>query len=786
LTPGEPQSQKWAARAGLVALVLLALAGLHWARPAQRLSSDVLDLVPTDERQPELTLIRSLAGDQQARVALFALDFSSVAAERREAAAGNFVRTLRASPAFAEVTALQDTATRDALGTGIFRLRLDLLFPSWLAAHRQVYQREGASAPWPEWLAARTVRELRDSLNQPEALAFQDLLPADPLLLIPGLVQSFHGLDAGGSAPEGTVLVWALLSRPPLQADSHPAVFAAVDEAWRAARAAAPGTGLRWTSMARFAAASRLRIEAELSTLNLLSLAAVLGVAAVCLRRLWKTIHLLPVILGSLLCAWTLTLLVFPHVHVLVFVIGSLLTGVAIDYGFYLYLQPPAYPGEPYARKAGRLLRPLLASALTAILGFSLLLFSELPLIRQLGLFVSAGLLGALTFALLWFAQLDVTYMETRPFARSRPRETAAGRRLARGLLLLGSAVALVGPWRLHWHDDIRELEIPTPALQEEAGAVRALFGDREEHTVYLTHGPSVAAARESLERFTAWHLQAYPNDRLSSAGQLLPTPSAWQRLPDARAELRGFPAALRSELARENFDPEAFAPFFSEWDRWLDAPLPGYPALAGELGGLLHGPLALLFTTSANGCWFISFADHPASREPPPDSGTVSVSQLEGFNHLFARYRVSALRLSALGLALVGLSVFALYGLRSGIRIFAIPVGACLFSFGVLGLFGLTLNLFHLLGAFLGVCLSHNYAIFGAENAARGEEPPPSIRLSAFCTAASFGALALSHIPVVAALGVTVTLIVLSALAIVELQGLAGIRPRPVSSPSP
>jgi predicted exporter len=106
--------------------------------------------------------------------------------------------------------------------------------------------------------------------------------------------------------------------------------------------------------------------------------------------------------------------------------------------------------------------------------------------------------------------------------------------------------------------------------------------------------------------------------------------------------------------------------------------------------------------------------------------------------------------------------------------------VGSCLFAFGLLGVAGQTLNLFHLLGAFLGVCLSHNYAIFTAENAARGEEQPPSIRLSALTTAASFGILALSQIPVVKALGTTVALIVVTALIAVELVPLAR---RPVTS---
>jgi predicted exporter len=183
---------------------------------------------------------------------------------------------------------------------------------------------------------------------------------------------------------------------------------------------------------------------------------------------------------------------------------------------------------------------------------------------------------------------------------------------------------------------------------------------------------------------------------------------------------------------------------------------------------------MALLMSTTAGECWFLTVANHAPGAEPPAGAGTISLDQLETLNRLFARYRVSALRLSALGLALVGLSMWVIYGAGRGTRIFATPVGSCLFAFGVLGLAGQTLNLFHLLGAFLGVCLSHNYAIFTAENEARGEEPPPSVRLSALTTAVSFGVLALSRIPVVKALGSTVALIVLCALAIVELKRVA------------
>ena len=108
------------------------------------------------------------------------------------------------------------------------------------------------------------------------------------------------------------------------------------------------------------------------------------------------------------------------------------------------------------------------------------------------------------------------------------------------------------------------------------------------------------------------------------------------------------------------------------------------------------------------------------------------------------------------------------------GARIFAIPCGACLGLFGLFGWLGHPLNLFHLLGAFLGVCLTHNYSIFSATSAYRREPPPVSVRISALTAAASFGVLSLSGIPVVRALGSTVASMVLVALVVIEFEHLA------------
>ncbi len=791
----EPPRQKWTAR---VLLLAGAVAGVSWLASLnleKRISTDVLDLVPVDERSPELSMVRTLAGQEEARILLLAVRLPDAPGEtaqaralRADRAAGVFADALRSSPAIAEVVALSDTGPRDALASAVFSGRLELLLPGWLEARRAEYDAASADAPFGHWLSDRVAADLEQFLSKPDAMAAQDILTSDPLLLVPGLASRMEGMAtaglAGGRSADAS-LIWARSRSSPLSPEGQRPVFDAVDRALERTRASEPGAQLRWTGIARFAAASRARIERELTMLNLLSLGLVVLVAAVCVKRVYRALHLVPVVLGSLLGAWVAVTANWERVHILVFVVGSLLAGVAVDYGFYLYLQPRRRPDEPYMERARRLLRPLLASALTTVIGFSFLLWSELPLIRQLGVFVSAGLVCALVTALLWFAQVDNSYLETRPFVRRRPSGLGAGaRRGARIALAAGALVAVAGPWRLHWRDDIRELEIPTPELKANDEQVRALFGESAGRTVYLTRGATPAEARASLQQFLSWHGKAYPGSRVATLGLALPTPEQWRAFPAALAALGGFEGDLRSALGRRGFEPDAFRPFFDAWRaESARASRPSYDELVGALAAALHGPSSSLLHVGPGASWFVTIAEQGAGAEPPASTATVTDGQLQNLNQLFSRYRVSALRLSSVGLAFVGASVFVLYGLRRGIRIFAIPAGACLFAFGLFGLAGATLNLFNLLGAFLGVCLSHNYAIFSAESARRGEEPPPSIRMSAVATASSFGVLALSRIPVVSALGTTVAVIVLAALAITELAPLAS---GPISAKDP
>jgi predicted exporter len=781
----EQRRQKLFARLALGALVLAAAGWLVHLDFSRKISTNVLDLIPSGEQSPEAGLVRSLAGDLQARVMLFALRDPASAGTPPSAAARVLAAELARSGEFAEAVALDDGSSAQ-FGREIFDRRFSLLLPTWLGERRREFSATGLPDPaFSRWLAERSAAGLEDFLAQPEASAFGAVLPMDPLLLVPRLIDRTRPADIPGAGAGGSALVWARIRNSPFGEEGQGRVFAAVDRAFARVRASDPSVELRWTGVNRFAAASRRQIESEIKLLNLLSVAAVLAVGALFVRRTWKMLHLVPVILCSLLGAWSISTAVFDRLHVLVFVIGSLLSGVAIDYGFYIYMQPSLGPGEPYLVKLRRLLKPLLASCLTTVIGFSLLLFSNFPFIRQVGLFVAAGLLCALAAAMLYFAQLDRPFLEGRRFGRLGGGPRRPRLRLALlALLICAAVVAVAGPWRLHWSDDIRELAIPTPELGANDQAVRALFGDSPGRSAYLTYGADLAQARRHLQDFLAAETRVAPGAGATSLGLVFPTEADWREMPKLLAGLGTFSSEFRNALDRHGFLPDSFGAFFVAWNNVQSHPPSGpYDGLYTEFQGSVGGPLASLVGSNGATCWFLTLVDGPG-KPPPAGLSTISLEQLESLNDLFARYRWSALRLSLVGLSLVIASVFILYPFRRGLRIALIPAGSCFFVLGVLGLAGQTLNLFHLLGAFLGVCLSHNYAIFSSEPAATGAELPVSIRLSAVCTAASFGVLACSRIPVVHALGLTVVLIVLTSLSVVELEPLVRIRDFPEDKP--
>src|SRR3954465_16082647 len=99
----------------LLGTALLGGAGLARLDFAGKISTDVLDLIPADERAPELTLVRSLASQAEARTMFFELT-TAHGQPAPAAAATRFAGALREEASFDQVVDLDDPAVRDGIG----------------------------------------------------------------------------------------------------------------------------------------------------------------------------------------------------------------------------------------------------------------------------------------------------------------------------------------------------------------------------------------------------------------------------------------------------------------------------------------------------------------------------------------------------------------------------------------------------------------------------------------------------------------------------------------------
>ena len=129
--------------------------------------------------------------------------------------------------------------------------------------------------------------------------------------------------------------------------------------------------------------------------INLLSVMSVVLVALLgwMLFSSWRFVPQLLVTVGVAFFVATGALFAFfPCPHVITFVFGVTLIGLAVDYVYH----------SRSAGGAGKVLRPLTQSLATSLACFAPLLFADISAMRQMALFTMAGLAGAYLCALAW------------------------------------------------------------------------------------------------------------------------------------------------------------------------------------------------------------------------------------------------------------------------------------------------------------------------------------------------------------------------------------------------
>ncbi len=628
-----------------------------------------------------------------------------------------------------------------------------------------------------------------DELASPLAALLREDLAADPTAHYRHWLATWQQSGDGPQlrhgvwfTADGRALLLLRSALPTYDLDAQQAALAQI-HAQFAALADETEASLLVTGPAALAVASRDTIRAELQWLSLLASGAV----ALLLLWAWRSPRLwllaaLP--LGSaILAGLSVTLLLFGQVHGITLAFGITLLGVALDYPLHLFSH--LRPNQPPGQALGKVWPRLRLGALSTATGYLAMLGSGFPGLMQLGVFAASGLLAAALVTRYVLPQLLPAQGQglrapRGPLLPTLRQPTVARRQgVVLSLALASLAWLLLSPQPL-WQQDVAALS-PLPAAdRQQEGELRRALGQGELNQMLLLQGES---AEELLQRSESLQFSLEDwREQGVLAGYQLPSDYLPSRATQ-RARQQALPttAALSAALAEAQqglpFRAGAFAPFVEQ----VAASRTLTPLTPADLGdSLLALRLApLLF--ERDGQWWAVVQLQGLNDPLPLSELAAAQAQLHYLDlasetgAMLASLREAALRWLVLGALLIALILW--WGLGRQWRALGevlLPVGAALLAtLATVHLLGELIAIFHLVALLLVLGLGIDYGLFfrreGQQTAGPREAGQPAwaatSRALALCAISSllvFAILSLSAMPVLHAIGLTVSLGVL------------------------
>lgn len=762
--------------AALVSAAVWLVFNLHAA-------TDLTAFLPDHPDQHDAVLLDELRDGATTRLILVALQSDAESADTRALAQASkqLAAKLKENPLLRRV----NNGQRDD-DNPLFALAQSqryLLSPNDLAQRLSI---EGLQAAFQDRLG---------DLSSVLEMAVKDLLPADPTHETLAVLEAWrpnsepsrkHGVwfDAAGKQ----ALLVAETVAPGFDLDGQAAAVTAISEAFTGQQA--PELTLLMTGPGPFGVQLRDTTQREA---QFFSTAAVV----VLLVLLWLIYRSIPLLLygglplaSGIVAALLAVQLVFEGIHGITLAFGATLLGVAIDYPLHLFSH--RRNGQNATSSMQALWPTLRLGVVSTCIAYLTLLLSDFPGLAQLGLFTVVGLLVA-ALCTRWLLP---------PLLTTPRRDSADGvalrwhrvlKRLRLPVVALwgftGLAVALLA-WGQDdlWQNDLAALT-PVPAeLQLADARLRAELGAAELRHILLIEADSEEALLQASEA-AAQRLQALVKTSVLQGfdhpARYLPS-QAQQRarqatLPNA-ADLRE-----RVTLATQGlpFRESLFEPLLADVERARLAPAMSAAfyantAMAARLQALYkqtdNGWRALLPLQGVSNAQQVeqSVADLPSMR----------LVDLKGESEaMVAGFRGETLwRIAAASLAIL---LIAGWGLPRGrlLRVLLPVLTTVLVEAALFRLFAVPLTLFHLVSLMLVGGIVLDYALFFNRQVSDVAEHARTLHALTVCcvsTLTVFGILALSEIPVLRAIGVTVAMGVLLGYVLCAVTAMGEARRQP------
>lgn len=764
----------------LLALWLLALAGLGLlVMQRLKVSTDLRSFMPAPTTPDQRLLMEQVGDGPGSRLLLVALEANCAA----DPAGPNPGRTC--TPAAGHDAALAALSQglvaalkKDPRYTQVLNGSFDLaaLDPS-LLPYRYLLSPTLDRQPLDEAYLADQLDQRLDDLSSPAAMLLKGLLPRDPTLEVLKLAQRW----SPPTPPETRDGVWfssrgeALLLVQTRAAGFDPDAQQRAIDGIRHAFAALPGHAearLTLSGPGYFSVVVNAQTRAQADWIGRISTIGFIALLLLAYRSFRSLLLGALPVASAALAGIAALVLVYPEVHGITLAFGFTLLGVAQEYPIRVLSHRRA--GED-AIASVRQLWPLLLTAIASTcIAYLAFYASGVNGLKQLAVFTITGLLVAgfstryLLPHLLPAQVRDVAGMPWLVKARHVVDQLPQPRWVP---WLVAVAVVLMlacapGPF---WQNDLAALTpLPKDLLVRDA-RLREALGAPDVRYLLLIQAPTeqgvlarseqLAPAIDALVAHKAVDAIELPSTYLPS----LATQRARQaKLPD-RATLQ---AALAQAVDGLPFRKDLFQPFVDDVETARTAPLLTPERYAQSPLGqrlaamLIHRGDHWLGLGTVSGVHDIAAIQAMAAAS---GSDVRLLDMKDAAESLVAAYRVRILQ--ALGVATLLLVLTITFALRSIRRAWHVLAPMTLATFLVLAVervAGIEISLFHLIALILAGGLGLHYALFFERETGDPAEQRRTLHATLVCVLSAllvFGMLAWASIPVLRAIGLTVSL---------------------------
>ena len=652
------------------------------------------------------------------------------------------------------------------LGTGLL---------DWLHAHMpQLFTEEDAAALMPQVAPEQVAKTLQDdllALTGPEGLWLRRWLGRDPLgfrhhvfrklgavAMLPDVqIDSGYLID-----PTGRHLL--LLAETPVAMGDSRAGEQLLHYLDRVISETVPEAIRTHVVCAhRYTVANARTIKRDLVVVLAVSSLGLVAVFVLMLRH-WRAAFVFAIPLLAILAGVLAAAGVFGEISVITVGFGAVLLGISVDYGLHVFFAMGRHQADPGGCIA-RLAVPMVVSCVTTVGVFVVLLWSGVPIQRQLAVFSIGGLVTALGLAVVWLPHWVAggqggCRMPLAWIHRRRPNWVIA----VWALLLL---VALPLGYRVKFDGDLRSVGLMPEDVLADEYCVRDVWSDPRGRALVVARSADVESALQANEQVYRQLARLWDPGEMVSLAPLLPSRvtqlanmARWRRFWREEGRLGEMRETLSTKGRALGFSQDAFQPFL----QWLEREQePFEVADIQQTAGPLLEPF---FLPQSEGLGLISLV--------PDNAQTVQAFEASGLNlptgvqAISQKWFASILGRSlerdfrrflftALGAVLVVLTI-ALRRLPQ-VALCLLPAATGLgIMLATMGLLGMEVNLFNIAASVLVMGLSIDYGVFMVRRSDdRDEATERAVVASALTTLSGFGALSLARHPAMFSLGITV-----------------------------